>query len=60
MWFNMYGQTGTLPTLTLRSDVIKIDMGSVVIEMYEKDFAFFVESLLNQASKLGINLSTTK
>jgi hypothetical protein len=60
MWINMYGLTNTPLTLSLRNDIIKIDVGTLIIEMDKKGFVSFIESLLIQASNLGINLSTTK
>lgn len=58
MWVQLNALIKTPPTLSVHEEMVRIDMGSFIIETDKKGFAGFIASLIFQAAQKGLNLST--
>jgi len=60
MMITLIGFSSSLPSLTVKEIVVKLDLGNLLLEIERDSFKYLIESILIQASEQGLNLSTLK
>lgn len=58
MWVQLYGLTQAPPALSVHENMVRIDMGTLIIETDKKGFVTWIAEIITQAAKKGLNLST--
>jgi len=58
MMITLIGFSNSLPTLSVKETVVKLDLGNLLLEIERGSFKYLIESILIQASEQGLNLST--
>jgi hypothetical protein len=57
MWIQFFGSTQTIPQLFWKGEIVKIEIGHLLLEMSMEDFTFIFGSLMTQAARAQIYLT---